>query len=135
MNVCTTISQRWSQHVGYGTLAVHASSSKWCMDTLRIGNDRFYMVLPKSLTAVVSRHWIMVFFSHLCNGFLSKISCYNSISYKCEFKKWFILSLYYQSYASSNSGKSETVLGWYQVYDVYWWKPSGMTVAMFSMDI
>ena len=119
MNVCTTISQRWSQHVGYGTLAVHSSSSKGCMDTLRIGNDRFYMVLQKSLAAVVSRHWIIVFFSHLCNGFWRKISCYNRISYKCEFKKWSILSLYYPWYASSNSGKSETILGLYKVYDVY----------------
>ena len=119
MNVCTTTSQRRSQHVGCGTLAHHASSSKGCMDTLMIGNDGFYIVLAKFLAAVVSRHWIMIFFVHTCNGFFNKISCYNSISYKCEFKKWYFLSLYYLWHASSNIGKSDTILVLYKVYDVY----------------
>ena len=119
MIVWAVTSQRRSHHVGYGTLSHHASSSKGCMDIFMTGNDWFYVVLAKSLAAVVSRDWIMVFFLHTCNGFFSKISCYNKISYKCEFKKLFFLSLYYIWHASSNNEKSDTILGLYKVYDVY----------------
>ena len=53
MNSCTSISRQRSRHVGCGTLTAHANSRKGCIDILMIGNDRFYIVVIKSLAAVV----------------------------------------------------------------------------------
>ena len=119
MKVCTSRSRQRSQHVGNGTLAHHADSRNRCMDILLTGNDRLYIVLTKSWAAVVSTRWFMVFNIHICNGFLCKISYYNRITYRCEFKLSFFLSLYDTCNASTNSDVNHSILGLYNVYVVY----------------
>ena len=108
-----------SQHVTWSTLAHYASWRTQCIGILMTRNERFHIILTDSLAAMVLIQFIFIYMVHICNGFLCKISSYNKMQYKCEFKMQFFYQLYCTRNASSKSEQSDTILGLDHVYVVY----------------
>ena len=62
---------------------------------------------------------------NIYNGFFGKISYYNKILYKCEFKIQLFSAFYDKRNASLNHGLNDTVLSLDNVYVVYLMEQNG----------
>ena len=88
-NSCASGWWQRSRHSNCRTLHHYASSTNQRIGMVKIWNDSFNPILTESWAAVVFDRSIINFLDHFCNEFFHKISYYNNIWYKWQFKMRF----------------------------------------------